>query len=126
MGAFLKVTENLATMGIPTPSLYTVGGIIVLDNDGHRIISKYFTDDFSTLREKKDFEKKIFEKTRKRDDEILLLDGNTITYKSNVDLMFYVIGSQDENELLLANVLNCFTKLFPSFCARMLKSALFT
>ena len=48
------------------------------------------------------FEKKIYDKTKKRDDEILLLDGYTITYKTNVDLMFYVIGSADENELLLA------------------------
>ena len=48
------------------------------------------------------FEKKIFDKTKKRDDEILLLDGYTITYKTNVDLMFYVIGSAEENELLLA------------------------
>ena len=47
------------------------------------------------------FEKKIFDKTKKRDDEILLLDGYSITYKTNVDLMFYVIGSQEENELLL-------------------------
>lgn len=95
-------------MGTPNPSLYTVGGIIVMDNDGNRIIARYFSDDFSTLREQKAFETKVFEKTRKRDDEIILLDGYTITYKSNVDLLFYVIGSADENELLLTNVLNCF------------------
>ena len=51
-----------------------------------------------------DFEKKIFKKTNKRDDEILLLDGFTVSYKSNVDLLFYVFGSQDENELLLAKL----------------------
>jgi len=72
-----------------------------MDNDGNRIIARYFSDDFSTLKEQKAFETKVFEKTRKRDDEIILLDGYTITYKSNVDLLFYVIGSADENELLL-------------------------
>ncbi|CAG5087257.1 Oidioi.mRNA.OKI2018_I69.PAR.g11499.t1.cds [Oikopleura dioica] len=89
------------------PSLYTVGGVIILDNDGKRLLGKYFGDEFPTLKEQKPFEKKIFEKTRKRDDEIVLLDGQTICYKTNVDLLFYVIGSQDENELLLSAVLNC-------------------
>merc|ERR1711937_314872 len=58
--------EKLFEM-VPAPSLYTVGGVI-------------------------------------------LLDGFTVSYKSNVDLLFYVFGSQDENELLLANVLNCFSE----------------
>ncbi|CBY35126.1 unnamed protein product, partial [Oikopleura dioica] len=31
----------------------------------------------------------------------------TIVYKANVDLLFYVIGSSNENELLLDSVLNC-------------------
>merc|ERR1711868_7558 len=93
---------------VPAPSLYTVGGILVMDNDGKRLIARYYNDDFPTVREQKAFEKEIYDKTKKRDDEILLLDGYTITYKTNVDLMFYVIGSADENELLLANVLNCF------------------
>ena len=86
-----------------------------MDNDGKRLIARYYNDDFPTVREQKvfftknefitlfqAFEKKIYDKTKKRDDEILLLDGYTITYKTNVDLMFYVIGSADENELLLA------------------------
>lgn len=33
-------------------------------------------------------------------------DGVTAVYKSNVDLFFYVLGSQNENELMLMAVLN--------------------
>ena len=36
-----------------------------------------------------------------------MLDGMTCLYKSNVDLFFYVIGSGNENELLLMSVLDC-------------------
>lgn len=39
--------------------------------------------------------------------EIILLDGLICVYRSNVDLFFYVIGSAQENELILVNVLNC-------------------
>ena len=33
--------------------------------------------------------------------------GMVILHRSNVDLYFYVLGSQNENELLLLSVLNC-------------------
>ena len=36
-----------------------------------------------------------------------MLDGMTCLYKSSVDLFFYVIGSGQENELLLMSVLDC-------------------
>ena len=39
--------------------------------------------------------------------EIILLDGLICVYRSNVDLFFYVIGSANENELILVSVLNC-------------------
>lgn len=31
--------------------------------------------------------------------EIIMLDGLTVVYRSNVDLYFYVMGSQFENEV---------------------------
>ena len=36
-----------------------------------------------------------------------MLDGLTCLYKSSVDLFFYVVGSGQENELLLMAVLDC-------------------
>lgn len=37
-----------------------------------------------------------------------MFEGLTCVYKSNVDLFFYVVGSSQENELILASVLNAF------------------
>jgi len=31
--------------------------------------------------------------------EIIMLEGLTCVYRSNVDLFFYVVGSQQENEV---------------------------
>ena len=38
--------------------------------------------------------------------EIIMLEGLTIVYRSSVDVFFYVIGSQQENELILVATLN--------------------
>ncbi|CAB4065954.1 COPZ [Lepeophtheirus salmonis] len=58
-------------------------------------------------RNKKHSKRAFFSKTAKSNSEILMLDGMTILYKSSVDLLFYVMGSCHENELLLMSVLNC-------------------
>lgn len=89
------------------PSLYTVKAVIILDNDGQRLVSKYYDDTYPTSREQKNFEKNLFKKTHKSDSEIALLEGLTVVYKNNVDLFFYVVGSSQENELMLMSVLNC-------------------
>ena len=47
------------------------------------------------------------QKTHKANAEIIMLDGLTCLYKSSVDLFFYVVGSGQENELLLMAVLDC-------------------
>uniref|UniRef100_A0A8C4QKZ1 Coatomer subunit zeta n=1 Tax=Eptatretus burgeri TaxID=7764 RepID=A0A8C4QKZ1_EPTBU len=89
------------------PSLYTVKAIIILDNDGERIYAKYYDSLHPTVKEQKTFEKNIFGKTHRSDSEIALLEGLTVVYKSSVDLYFYVVGSSQENELMLMAVLNC-------------------
>ncbi|KAI0224461.1 Coatomer subunit zeta-1 [Lamellibrachia satsuma] len=93
---------------VPEPSLYIVKAILILDNDGNRLISKYYDDTYPTAKEQKVFEKSLFTKTHRANAEIIMLEGLTCVYRSNVDLFFYVIGSAQENELILVNVLNCF------------------
>merc|ERR1711937_224598 len=90
--------------------MYMIKAILVLDNDGERLISKYFDKDlFSSLKEQRSFEKKLFSKTSKdQDSEIVLLEDLTIIYKANVDLFFYIIGSSNENELILSSMLTTF------------------
>ncbi|XP_065052214.1 coatomer subunit zeta-1-like [Rhopilema esculentum] len=89
-------------------SLYTVKGVAILDNDGERILAKYFDDTFASIKEQREFEKNLYNKTSRQNAEIIMLDGFTIVYRSNVDLYFYVMGSSHENELILASVLNAF------------------
>jgi hypothetical protein len=89
------------------PSLYTVKAILIISNDGKRIIGKYYDDHLKSVKEQKDFEKSLFQKTHKANSEIVMLDGVTVVYRSCVDLFFYVIGSLSENEIMLMNLLNC-------------------
>ncbi|XP_033224685.1 coatomer subunit zeta-1 isoform X3 [Belonocnema kinseyi] len=90
------------------PTLYTVKGIAILDNDGNRILAKYYDKNkFPTSKEQKAFEKTLFSKTHRANTEIIMHDGLICVYKSNVDLFFYVMGSAHENELILMSVLNC-------------------
>ena len=88
------------------PILNAISGIVILDNDGNRIIAKYY-DKNSSVKEQKAFEKNLFSKTHRANGEILMLDGYTCVYRSSVDLFFYVIGGADESGLLLMCVLNC-------------------
>jgi len=89
------------------PSLFVVKAILILDNDGNRLIAKYYDGTFSTTKEQKKFEKDLFGKTHRANAEIVMFEGLTCVYRSNVDRFFYVVGSSVENELILASVLNC-------------------
>ncbi|XP_062527857.1 nonclathrin coat protein zeta 1-COP isoform X1 [Bombyx mori] len=89
------------------PTLYIVKGMCILDYEGNRILAKYYDKDvLPTTKEQKAFEKNLFNKTHRANAEIIMLDGLTCVYKSNVDLFFYVMGSSHENELILQSVLN--------------------
>ena len=89
------------------PTLYTIKAIIILDNDGGRIVGKYFDDQYVTVKEQKEFEKLLFGKTNKANGEIVMLENMTVVYKSNLDLFYYVVGSTSQNEIMLVSVLNC-------------------
>lgn len=72
----------------------------ILDNDGNRILAKYYDKNvFPSSKEQKAFEKNLFSKTHRANAEIIMLDGLTCVYRSNVDLYFYVMGSSHENEV---------------------------
>lgn len=79
----------------------------ILDNDGNRILAKYYDKNvFATAKEQKAFEKNLFNKTHRANAEIIMLDGLTCVYRSNVDLFFYVMGSSYENEVFRLSVYN--------------------
>ncbi|RHZ82186.1 hypothetical protein Glove_113g49 [Diversispora epigaea] len=91
-------------------SLYTTTAVILLDSEGNRILSKYYgpRNNYPTSKEQKQFEKGLFEKTRRANGEIILYDNHVVLYRNNIDVFFYVVGSAEENELLLNNILNAF------------------
>jgi hypothetical protein len=89
------------------PTLYTIKGLAILDNDGNRILAKYYDNNiFPTIKEQKVFEKNLFNRTHRANAEIIMLDGITCLYRSNVDLFFYVMGSSHENEVCIPGVAN--------------------
>lgn len=88
--------------------LFSTKAILILDNDGNRVLSKYYDEHFPTQADQKVFEKSLFKKTNSNDSEIIVISGLTVCFKSSVDLLFYVVGSSDENELMLASTLHTF------------------
>ncbi|EGC28426.1 hypothetical protein DICPUDRAFT_90943 [Dictyostelium purpureum] len=90
--------------------LYTVSSFFILDNKGERVISKYYNNDFDNLQKQRAFEKKVFDKTSKVNfgGEITLLDNYLIVYKAFSNIIIYMIGDSDQNEIALLYVLNSF------------------
>lgn len=87
--------------------MYVVRAIIILDSEGSRIAAKYFANsDCPTGKEQQAFEKKLALKTLKAPSEVVMLDNATALYRSTGDSHIFVVGGNDENELLLLSVLN--------------------
>ncbi|CAI9767142.1 unnamed protein product [Fraxinus pennsylvanica] len=90
----------------------TIKNILLLDSEGKRVAVKYYSDDWPTNSAKLAFEKSVFTKTQKTnartEAEITMLENNIIVYRFVQDLHFFVTGGDDENELILATVLQGF------------------
>ncbi|XP_021294242.1 coatomer subunit zeta-2-like [Herrania umbratica] len=86
-----------------------VKNILILDSEGKRVAVKYYSNEWPTNSAKLAFEKSLFTKTLKSnartEAEITMFDSNIVIYKFVQDLHFFVTGGDDENELVLAGVL---------------------
>ncbi|KAF5003787.1 hypothetical protein FDECE_9682 [Fusarium decemcellulare] len=102
----------------PGMSLFSIQAILILSTeDGSRIFAKYFQPPHSAphapasssgnpypdVKSQKAFEKGLIEKTAKQTGDIILYDNRIVLYKMESDVMMYVVGSVDENEILLYN-----------------------
>eukprot|EP01098_Paradermamoeba_levis_P014375 TRINITY_DN683_c0_g1_i1.p1 TRINITY_DN683_c0_g1~~TRINITY_DN683_c0_g1_i1.p1 ORF type:complete len:202 (-),score=64.60 TRINITY_DN683_c0_g1_i1:167-709(-) len=89
-------------MSLASP--YTVKSLFILDSAGKRIAAKHYTN--ISTKDQLQLEKNVFNKTSRANGDIILLDGMIIVYRGAADVLFYVAGDENENELLLSNVLN--------------------
>jgi len=80
--------------------------VVILDEEGNRIFSKYYSNVVGNIQEQRNFEKKLTEKTSKQNGEITALDGFTILYRSIADVGVFILGVPEENELILLGVLD--------------------
>jgi len=88
----------------------TVSAIVVLDSDGGRIAGKYYSKEFSDFKTQSAFEKRLYQKTSRSsarvDADVVLFENYIVVYKFISDAYFYVLGPQEENELILLSVLS--------------------
>ncbi|KAJ3090559.1 Coatomer subunit zeta-1 [Quaeritorhiza haematococci] len=90
-------------------NLLTTKAVILLDSEGKRLLSKYYTQDYPTIKEQKAFEKALFDKTKRMaTGEIIMFDGHVVVYKNTIDVFIYFVGSSEENELILSSVLQAY------------------
>eukprot|EP01065_Artemidia_motanka_P048837 TRINITY_DN7980_c0_g1_i1.p1 TRINITY_DN7980_c0_g1~~TRINITY_DN7980_c0_g1_i1.p1 ORF type:complete len:199 (+),score=94.86 TRINITY_DN7980_c0_g1_i1:65-598(+) len=96
--------------------IHRVMAVIMLDDEGKRIFTKYYDKAFAGKLEKQQgFEKRLFEKTQpkgqqgqsKEGADITTFDTLTVVFRNDPDVHIYVIGSLDENEIVLSSVLEC-------------------
>ncbi|CAO2195195.1 unnamed protein product [Urochloa humidicola] len=90
-----------------------VKNILVLDMEGKRVAVKYYSEEWPSLPSKLAFEKAVSSKTQKtgarKEAEVVMFDGHIVVYKVIQDLHFCVTGGEEENELILASVLEGFS-----------------
>lgn len=107
---------------LPPSHLHTVSAVIIMDNEGRHLISRYFSNPkpsdaskaassaehtSSTLSDQHKLEHHIWEVTRKRPlGQVAIIDGMIIVYKTNLDVMVFVVGRLDCNELMLGTILD--------------------
>eukprot|EP01060_Flectonema_neradi_P000397 TRINITY_DN1025_c0_g1_i1.p1 TRINITY_DN1025_c0_g1~~TRINITY_DN1025_c0_g1_i1.p1 ORF type:complete len:170 (+),score=37.54 TRINITY_DN1025_c0_g1_i1:48-557(+) len=93
--------------------IHKIQGVVILDDEGNRLFAKYYDEPFEGKLDKQAaFEKKLYEKTHlnttpqpKEGGDITLVDSHTVVFNMNPETYFYVIGSLNENELVISNCL---------------------
>ncbi len=108
----------------PNISLFSINAILILPtDDSSRILAKYYSaphqptgptahstsipgaNPYPNLKDQKAFEKGLLEKTAKQNSDVILYDNRVVVFKMESDVMLYVVGGADENEILLYNVI---------------------
>lgn len=91
-------------------SLYTITACLILDNEGKRLFAKYYQaetnhPELQSTTQQFEFEKKVFSKINKLNQDILLYNSNLIVYKQVNDVILVLVANLDENESLIFSLL---------------------
>lgn len=106
----------------PNMSLFSVNAILVLNtDDSSRILTKYYSpphppanaqgnnypgaQPYQSQKDQKAFEKGLLEKTAKQNSDVILYDNRVVVFKQESDVMLYVVGGAEENEIMLYSVI---------------------
>lgn len=105
----------------PNMSLFSVNAILILStDDSSRILAKYYSpphppanqgnnypgaNPYPSLKDQKAFEKGLLEKTSKQTTDVILYDNRVVMFKTESDVMLYLVAGADENEILLYSVI---------------------
>ena len=87
--------------------------IIIVDNKGHNIYSRYYSDEFEGKEYQKEFEEKICLATKnlniaKDDVDIFTLNYYIIICKLSGEVNIFFGADENENEILLSNLYDAF------------------
>ncbi|MCJ1281802.1 Golgi-to-ER vesicle coat component [Xylographa pallens] len=103
-------------------TLFSINAILILSTDDRtRILTKYYSaphaplhappgssypgaNPYPTVKDQKAFEKGLMDKTNKQTSDVILYDNRVVVFKMEGDVMLYVVGGADENEVLLFSV----------------------
>ena len=105
----------------PAISLFSVNAILLMStDDSSRILAKYYSpphpptgqgmnypgaNPYPSVKDQKAFEKGLMDKTSKQSSDVILYDNRIVVFKMEGDVMLYVVGPADENEILLYSAL---------------------
>jgi hypothetical protein len=59
---------------------------------------------YPTVKDQKAFEKGLMDKTNKTTGDVILYDNRVVVHKMEGDVMMFVVGGPEENELMLFSV----------------------
>lgn len=87
--------------------------VVILDNNGKTIYSKYYTEELENIKDQKDFEKKICLASAnlnvaKNDVDIFTLSNYVIVSKISGEVAIFVGANEGDNEVLLGNFYDIF------------------
>ncbi|MCJ1397645.1 Golgi-to-ER vesicle coat component [Xylographa trunciseda] len=103
-------------------TLFSINAILILSTDDRsRILTKYYSaphhplhaapgssypgaNPYPSVKDQKAFEKGLMDKTNKQTSDVILYDNRVVVFKMEGDVMLYVVGGADENEVLLFSV----------------------